>query len=146
MNCKNEIANKKKNKSGRKPKTAPFRNRRVFYLDDADNCKLDAMYLQSGKTEISGFLRSIIFNRPMKIVKIDKATVDYYMRLTSFYSQFQTIGVNYNQIVKALKTNFSEKRALVLLRQLEKATFELVAISKKVMELTKEFESKFTPL
>ena len=76
----------------------------------------------------------------MKIVKIDKATMDYYMRLTSFYSQFQVVGVNYNQTVKAIKTNFSEKRALILLRQLEKATFELVAINKKVMELTKEFE------
>jgi hypothetical protein len=44
--------------------------------------------------------------------------------------------------VKAIKTNFSEKRALVLLRHLEKATFELVAINKKIMELTKEFEVK----
>jgi len=78
----------------------------------------------------------------MKIVKIDKATMDYYMRLTSFYSQFQAVGNNYNQTVKAIKTNFSEKRALILLRQLEKATFELVAINKKVMELTAEFERK----
>ena len=76
----------------------------------------------------------------MKIVKIDKATMDYYMRLTSFYSQFQAVGINYNQIVKAVKTNFSEKRALILLRQLEKATFELVAINKNVMNLTAEFE------
>ena len=91
---------------------------------------------------MSRFLRTIIFNRPMKIVKIDKASMDYYMRLTSFYSQFQAVGNNYNQTVKAIKTNFSEKRALVLLRQLEKATFELVAINKKVMELTKEFEQK----
>ena len=71
--------------------------------------------------------------------------MDYYMRLTSFYSQFQAVGNNYNQTVKALKTNFSEKRALVLLRKLEKATFELVAINKKVMELTAEFEQKFVP-
>ena len=64
------------------------------------------------------------------------------MRLTNFYTQFQAVGVNYNQTVKAIKTNFSEKRALVLLRQLEKATFELVAINKKIIELTQEFEQK----
>ena len=127
-------------KGGRKPKPDPYRHRYVFYLNDTDNCRLDAMYLQSGMTEMSGFLRSVIFNRPIKLVKIDKATMDYYMRLTSFYSQFQAVGNNYNQTVKAVKANFSEKRALVLLRQLEKATFELVAINKKVMELTKEFE------
>ena len=134
--------NQKPKTGGRKPKLDKCSHRRVFYLNDTDNCRLDAMQLQSGITEMSRFLRSIIFNRPMKIVKIDKGTVDYYMRLTSFYSQFQAIGVNYNQTVKAIKTNFSEKRALILLRQLEKATFELVAINKKVMELTTEFEQK----
>ena len=133
---------KRVNKGGRKPKINPCRHRYVFYLNDADNCRLDAMYLQSGMTEMSRFLRSIIFNKPMKVVKIDKATMDYYMRLTSFYSQFQAVGNNYNQTVKAIKTNFSEKRALILLRQLEKTTFELVAINKKVIELTKEFERK----
>ena len=135
-----DSSSKKINKGGRKPKPDKCSHRRVFYLNATDNCRLDAMHLQSGITETSRFLRSIIFNRPMKIVKIDKAMMDYYMRLTSFYSQFQAVGVNYNQTVKAIKTNFSEKRALILLRQLEKATFELVAINKKVMELTKEFE------
>ena len=134
--------NKKSNRGGRKPKPDPYRHRHVFYLNDTDNCKLDAMYQQSGMTEMSRFLRSIILNKPIRIVKIDKATADYYMRLTSFYSQFQAIGNNYNQIVKAVKTNFSEKRALVLLSQLEKATFELVAVNKKVMELTHEFENQ----
>ena len=137
-----EHSNKKPKKGDRKPKSAPYRHRYVFYLNDTDHCRLDGMYLQSGMTEMSGFLRSVIFNKPIKVVKIDKATMDYYMRLTSFYSQFQAIGNNYNQTVKAIKTNFSEKRALVLLRQLEKATFELVAINKKVMELTREFEQK----
>ena len=137
-----EDNHQKSKKGGRKPKADRCCHRYVFYLNDTDHCKLNAMYLQSGTYEISRFLRTIIFNRPMKVVKIDKATMDYYMRLTSFYSQFQAVGVNYNQTVKAIKTNFSEKRALVLLRHLEKATFELVAINKKVMELTKEFEEQ----
>ena len=134
--------NIKTNKGGRKPKLDPCRHRYVFYLNDTDNCRMDAMYQQSGMTEMSRFLRSIIFNKPIKVIKIDKATADYYMRLTNFYAQFQAIGNNYNQTVKAVKTNFSEKRALVLLRQLEKATFELVAINKKVVELTREFENQ----
>ena len=137
-----EDNNQKSKKGGRKPKIDRCSHRYVFYLNDTDHCKLNAMYLQSGTKEISGFLRTIIFNKPMKVVKIDKASMDYYMRLTSFYSQFQAVGNNYNQTVKAIKTNFSEKRALVLLRHLEKATFELVATNKKVIELTREFERK----
>ena len=137
-----ENSSQKSKKGGRKPKLDPCKNRYVFYLNEKDSCSLNAMYLQSGMTEISRFLKSVILNKPIKVVKIDKGTMDFYMRLTSFYSQFQSVGVNYNQTVKAIKTNFSEKRALVLLRQLEKATFELVAIHKKVMEITDEFEKK----
>ena len=136
-----ESKSKKSNKGGRKPKPNPCNNRYVFYLNDEDSVKLKGMFMKSETGEMSRFLKSVVFGRPMKVVKIDKATMDYYMRLTTFYSQFQKIGVNYNQIVKAVKTNFSEKRALVLLRQLEKATFELVAVNKKVIELTKEFQS-----
>lgn len=133
---------RKSKKGGRKPKTDPCKNRYVFYLNDTDHCRLNGMFLQSGQNEMSRFLRSVIFNRPMNIVKTDRAMLDYLMRLTNFYSQFQAVGNNYNQTVKAIKTNFSEKRALMLLRQLEKATFELVAINKKVIALTKEFDSK----
>ena len=79
----------------------------------------------------------------MKVIKIDKGTSDFYMRLTNFYGQFRAIGVNYNQVTKAIKDNFSEKKALVFLGQLKKATLELVAINKQVMDLTHEFEEKW---
>ena len=78
-----------------------------------------------------------------KNVKVDKATMDYYIRLTNFHHQFQAIGNNYNQTVKALKTNFSEKRALALLYKLEKTTIELILLSKQIIALTKEFEEKW---
>jgi hypothetical protein len=133
---------KKTKKGGRKPKNDKANFRYMVNLTEKENAKFMALFRQSQSKGISKFIAAMIFGREMKIVKIDKANMDYYMRLTSFYSQFQAVGVNYNQTVKAIKTNFSEKRALVLLRQLEKATFELVAINKKVMEVTKEFESK----
>jgi hypothetical protein len=76
-------------------------------------------------------------------VKFDKAAMDYYIRLTTFHSQFRAIGVNYNQIVKHLKTAFTERTALTLLYKLEKATIELVAIQKHMMKLTEEFEQKY---
>ena len=69
--------------------------------------------------------------------------MDYYVRLTNFYHQFQAIGNNYNQTVKALKTNFSEKRALALLYKLEKTTLELIILSKKIIALTKEYEERW---
>lgn len=79
----------------------------------------------------------------MKTVKIDKGTVDFYMRLTSFHSQFRSIGVNYNQIVKLLYRHFSERKVAAFLYKLEKQTTEIVQIFKKVIELTEEFDRKY---
>jgi hypothetical protein len=133
---------RKTNKGGRKPKNDKATFRYTVNLTEQENARFMALFRQSEMKGISRFIAAMIFGREMKVIKIDKANHDYYMRLTGFYSQFQAVGVNYNQTVKAVKTNFSEKRALVLLRHLEKATFELVAINKKVMELTKEFENQ----
>jgi hypothetical protein len=76
-------------------------------------------------------------------VKIDKATHDYYMRLTNFYAQFRAIGVNYNQVTKALKATFTEKKALAFLYKLEQATKELVEIHRQIQDLTAEFEQQY---
>ena len=79
----------------------------------------------------------------IKVVKIDKATMDYYIRLTEFHKQFQAVGNNYNQVVRALKNNFGEKRAMALLYKLERLSLELMLICKKVMALTQEYERKW---
>lgn len=86
------------------------------------------------------FMTACIFQKGIKTIKIDKATIDYYMRLTSFYNQFRAIGVNYNQVVKILYQKFSEKKASAYLYKLEKQTIELAVLSKKIIQLTKEFE------
>lgn len=88
------------------------------------------------------FITSCIFEKSIKTIKVDKGTVDFYMRLTSFHSQFRAVGVNYNQMVKLLYTHFSERKAAAMLYKLEKQTIEMVEIFKKVMQLTEEFEQK----
>ena len=88
------------------------------------------------------FITACVFQKGVKTVRIDKATMDYYMRLTSFYSQFRTVGVNYNQVVKLLYQKFSEKKASAFLYRLEKQTIELAVLSKKIIEITQEFEQK----
>lgn len=50
---------------------------------------------------------------------------------------------NYNQVVRALKNNFGEKRARALLYKLERLSLELMLICKKVMALTQEYERKW---
>ncbi len=137
------IENRRKHKGGRKLKENPRIYRYSFNLNDEDNARFLSLFETSGMDVKAHFITACIFEKPVKVVKIDKGTVDYYMRLTSFYSQFRAIGVNYNQVTKAIKNTFTEKKALAFLFQLEKATFELVAINKQIMDLTREFETKW---
>ena len=112
-------------------------------LTSEENGHFDIQFQKSGFKERSKFLKALIFEREVKVVKLDKAAMDYYIRLTNFYHQFQAIGNNYNQTVKAVKSNFGEKRAFALLRNLEKATIDLVVLSKRIVMLTREFEEEY---
>lgn len=126
-----------------KKKKNLYKHRHVCYLNDTEHEKFINQFKESGRKSESRFLADIVTGKPIKIVKIDKTALDYYIKLTNLYTQFQAIGTNYNQVVKALKTNFSEKRAIALLFHLEKNTKELSEIFQKVIELTLQFEEKW---
>lgn len=93
-----EEMNRKQSKGGRKPKINPKMNRYVFRLTDEENAKFLALFDQSGMDNKARFIISLLFGKEMKSVKINKGTVDFYMRLTSFHSQFRAVGVNYNHL------------------------------------------------
>jgi hypothetical protein len=128
---------------GRKPKADPCRHRYAIYMNDTENVHFLSMCENAGMQDKSRFIKSFLFQKELKVVKIDKAAMDYYMRLTTLYAQFRAIGNNYNQVTKALKSTFTEKKALAFLYKLEQATRELVAINQKIIDLTKEFETKW---
>lgn len=128
---------------GRKPKSDPAVFRYGIKLNAQENGQFELLFAKSGLKQRARFIKAMLFEREMKVVKIDKATMDYYIRLTNFYHQFQSIGNNYNQTVKAVKANFGEKRAYALLRNLEKATIDLVLLSKRIIMLTREFEDAY---
>jgi len=138
-----EKMNKKKNKGGRKPKLNPAQNRYMFRLTDEENAKFLSLFDKSGMDNKAKFIVSLLFGKEMKTVKIDKGTVDFYMRLTSFHSQYRSMGVNYNQIVKLLYRHFSERKAAAFLYKLEKQTTEMVVLFKKVVEITEEFDRNY---
>ena len=69
---------------------------------------------------------------------------DYYLRLTNLYAQIRAVGVNYNQTVKAIHTNFNDRRAVALLAQLERYTLELNGLFLQVVKLTEEFNRRWS--
>lgn len=137
MDGKNKQIQKK---GGRNPKVNPAIFRYSISLNAEENAQFLSLFEQSGMSIKAHFITACMFQRTIKTVKIDKTTVDFYMRLTGFYGQFRAVGVNYNQVVKVLNRNFSEKKAAAYLFKLEKQTAEMAALFRKVIQLIDEFE------
>lgn len=132
-----------RNKGGRIPKSDPAVFRYTVRFNAVENTRFLSLFEQSGMQTKAHFIVARIFDEEFKVIKIDKNAVDYYTRLTTLYGQFRSVGVNYNQVVKELHSNFSEKKALAFLYKLERLTVELVETNQKIIELTKEFEKKW---
>lgn len=139
----NEKKNPKQRRVGRIPKKDPAVFRYSISFNSIDHAHFLSLFEQSGADNKARFITSCIFEKPHKVVRIDKGIQDYYMRLTTFFGQFRAIGTNYNQIVRSLNTNFTEKKALAFLYKLEQATIELVQLNQQIITLTTEFEQKY---
>lgn len=113
---------RKPNKGGRPALADPAKHRHVLYLNDRENARFLSQWEQSGVTSKSRFIAARLFGEP-----------------------FRAVAVNYNQIVKALHSNFSEKKALAFLYKLEKATTELAMLNRQVIDLTNECKELWLP-
>ena len=130
----------RKTKVGRNQKSDPAIFRYSISFNAVEHAAFLGRFEESGMKVKAHFITACIFNKTIRIVKLDKAVIDYYMRLTTFYSQFRAIGVNYNQAVKSIKFAFEEKKALYYLAKLEKATLELVVLNRQIIDMTDKLE------
>ena len=130
-------------KGGRRPKNDPAVHRYSISLTSEENARFLSLYEKSSMNVKAHFITACVFQKGITTIKVDKAAVDYYIRLTALFGQFRAVGVNYNQIVKLLYHNFSEMKAAAYLFKLEQQTIELVQLSQKIIMLTAEFETNY---
>lgn len=96
--------------AGRKPKADPAVFRYFVSFNATDHARFLALFDQSGMRTKAHFITARIFGEPFKVIKIDKAAVEYYTRMTALYSQFRGIAVNYNQVVRLLMPIFPRRK------------------------------------
>jgi hypothetical protein len=133
----------KRGKGGRSPKNDPASFRYSVNFTAVEHARFLTLFEQSGVQSKARFIAARVFSDEFRVVQIDRSAMEYVTKLTSFFAQFRAVGVNYNQVVKELHTNFSEKKALALLYKLEKATIELVEIGRKITALSEEFRERW---
>ncbi len=129
------------NKKQSQSKATDFRY--TVNLTAEENARFLTLYERSGMKTYARFIAARIFGEEFKVIKVDKGAVDVYNLLFSFHAQFRGVGVNYNQLVKALKSNFTEKKAYAFIQKLHKETMKLAQIHEKVLAIATEFKEKY---
>lgn len=133
---------KKEGIAGRPKKEVNKLKERVFgfRLSTEEEVEFERILKLSGVKNKTDFIKGCVFNQTIKVVKIDKAAIDYYKELVNLQAQYKAIGNNYNQTVKAINATFSEKKALAFLFILRDVTVEFAKTNKEIIQLTKNLE------
>lgn len=137
------VGNSRKNGRSTSLNVTNRTHRYNFRLSEYEDIKFKKLYEQSGAKTMTEFMTNCILNKPFKVIKTDGASYDICVRLSATNAEIRKIGVNYNQVVKALKHAFTEKLALAYLYRLEKKTIELITHLQKITDLTEEYKQKW---
>ena len=124
-------------KTGKKPRTPSYKY--SFRLNEEQNIRFNELLCKAGSEHNrSRFSIKRIFSERFEVLKRDPSKVQFIARLNDFYFQFQRIGANYNQIVKAINAHFSNVAIPHQIALLEQRTRELKALSIEILNLAKQ--------
>lgn len=124
-------------KTGKKPRTPSYKY--SFRLNEEQNIRFNELLCKAGSEHNrSRFIIKRIFSERFEVLKRDPSKVQFIARLNDFYFQFQRIGANYNQIVKAINAHFSNVAIPHQIALLEQRTRELKALSIEILNLAKQ--------
>ena len=123
-------------KTGKKPRTLSYKY--SFRLNEEQNIRFNELLCKAGSEHNrSRFIVKRLFAEEFVVVRRDPSKIQFIARLNDFYFQFQRIGNNYNQIVKAINAHFSNVAIPHQIAMLEQRTRELKALSIEILNLTK---------
>ncbi|WP_290393843.1 hypothetical protein [uncultured Duncaniella sp.] len=131
-------------KGGRPPVANKCSHHVKVSFDDLEWDELTRMMEKANATVKATFIKQLIFGKPFKVLVADKSLAVYCAKLSEFFAQYRTIGVNYDLVVKELRANFTEKKAMTHLYKLEKATIDLAKVTADVKALSMQFDEQWS--
>ncbi len=109
-----------------------------FRLNEEQNIRFNELLSKAGlEHNRSRFIVKRLFAEEFVVVRRDPSKTQFIARLNDFYFQFQKLGNNYNQIVKAVNAHFSNIAIPKQIAALEQRTRELKALSIEILNLAK---------
>lgn len=131
------------NKVGRPPVANACTHTVMVRFDDLEWDSFIGMMEKANQDVKATFIKQLVFSRPFRVLKTDRSLAVFCAKLSEFFAQFRTVGVNYDLVVKELKSGFSENKAMTMLYKLEKATLEMTSVMHEVKDLAKRFEGQW---
>lgn len=124
-------------KRRQRPKTPSYKY--SFRLNEEQNIRFNELLCKTGlEHNRSRFIVKRIFSERFEVLKRDPSKVQFIARLNDFHFQFQKLANNYNQVVKAINTHFSNVAIPHQIAMLEQRTRELKALSHEILNLAKQ--------
>lgn len=130
-------------KAGRHPKIDPIAFRCSVNFTATEHAIMMAMFEKSGIESMAAFVKMQFFGNPFKVFTIDENTRIFIDKLSDFNARFKVIGSSYDEFVRTLRTNFTEKKAMSVLYNLEQKTIELIKVSREIMALAQKFDERW---
>ena len=124
-------------KRTQQPKTPSYKY--SFRFNEEQNIRFNELLCKAGlEHNRSRFIVKRIFGEGFVVVRRDPSKVQFVARLNDFYFQFQKLGNNYNQVVKAVNTHFSNVAIPHQIAMLEQRTRELKTLSIEILNPAKQ--------
>ena len=132
------------NKGGRPHVANACTHNVMVRFDDLEWDSFIGMMEKANQDVKATFIKQLVFSRPFRVLKTDRSLAVFCAKLSEFFAQFRTVGVNYDLVVKELKSGFSENKAMTMLYKLEKATLEMTSVMCEVKILAEKFEAQWS--
>lgn len=112
-----------------------------FRLNEEQEIRFRQMLAAAGlEHNRSQFIVKRLFAERFEVIRRDPSKVEFLTRLNDLYFQFQRVGNNYNQVVRAINSHFSNISIPRQIAALEQHTRVLKALSIEILNLTKQAE------
>ncbi len=129
------------NQGGRPHKINPSVHRYVVRFDATENTVFLSLFDKSGAVNKAVFIKSVLLGKPFKVFVIDENTRIFIDKLSSLNSHYRTLVVDYDTLIRTLRENFTEKKAMSALYRLERVTIELVKTNREIVAIANRFDA-----
>lgn len=131
-------------RGGRHKKAAPSTAFRCSVnFTASEQARLLEMQEKTGIASLSAFIKMQLFGKTFKVHYIDDNSRIFISNLSDFNNQYRRIVNDYDLLVQTLKENFTEKKALKCLYELEQETIKLVKLNREIVALAKDFDEQW---